>query len=476
MQAEMMWLVIGLAVGAGIAWVVARGRFAADHGVLQERLAARERELQSALEMLAARDGELEQEKIGSVELRQLVASLKAQIEAAKEATRLRNENEGTLRDAFSSLATQALDANSGRFIELAKKELEKQQGDATNKLTEKENAIRNLLQPVTATLEKLEAGTAALETKRESAYAGMLAEIGNIKQTHELLRSETNQLVSALRDSGTRGQWGGLQLKRCVEFAGMTQYCSFELEKFVRLASGESQRPDCVLYLPNRRTVIVDAKTPMDAFLDAIEPSLGPEERKTEMMRHARQVRMHLDVLETKAYWKQFCDSPDFVICFLPKEALFSAALEADPTLIDYGSGRVILATPTTLIALLKAVAYGWQQVEMARDAEVIKETAISLYDKVASLYDSFSTIGERLKSTAKAWEKTRVQMEGRGGVFSLGRKLRRYGVGSADLKDTSELQLEMHPLQADDWRPEQQLSLAASEESEASLIENFD
>jgi DNA recombination protein RmuC len=184
----------------------------------------------------------------------------------------------------------------------------------------------------------------------------------------------------------------------------------------------------------------------------------------------------MHLDILETRAYWKQFSDSPDFVVCFLPKEALFSAALEADPSLIDYGTGKVILATPTTLIALLKAVAYGWQQVEMARDAEIIKETAIGLYDKVASLYDSFSSIGERLKSTAKAWEKTRVQMEGRGGVFSLGRKLRRYGIGSSDLKDTNELQLEMHPLQADDWKPEQQLSLAAAEEEASSTAENLE
>ena len=305
----------------------------------------------------------------------------------------------------------------------------------------------------------------AALELKRENAYATVLTEIGNIKQTHELLRGETNQLVSALRDSGTRGAWGGLQLKRCIEFAGMVQYCSFDLEKFVRLESGESQRPDCVLYLPNKRTIIVDAKTPMDAFLQAIDTA-EPEERKRQMFRHAAQVRAHLDVLETKAYWKQFPDSPDFVICFLPKEALFSAALEADPTLIEYGSGRVILFTPTTLIALLKAIAYGWQQADSARDVQVIKETAMSLYDKVASLYDAFSAIGERLKSTAKAWEKARTQMEGRGGVFSLGRKLQKYGGNGAELTETNELVLEMHSLQAEDWKPNQPLSIAASTE----------
>jgi DNA recombination protein RmuC len=188
-------------------------------------------------------------------------------------------------------------------------------------------------------------------------------------------------------------------------------------------------------------------------------------------MFRHAAQVRAHLDVLETKAYWKQFPDSPDFVICFLPKEALFSAALEADPTLIEYGSGRVILSTPTTLIALLKAIAYGWQQADSARDVQIIKETAMSLYDKVAGLYEAFSALGDRLKSAAKAWEKTRIQMEGRGGIFSLGRRLQKYGSNSIELKETNELVLEMHSLQAEDWKTDQPLAIAATTE-DAPLI----
>lgn len=468
-----MWLAVVLLLGATAIWLAVSGRFAAERGVMQERLSAKERELETAAQALRVREEELKRKTDAADALRQEVAKLEEQIKWARDAARQRADDENALKSAFSSLAVAALDANSQRLMTLAKGELNQQQEEAKRDLEEKEKAIKNLLQPVQTTLEKLEAGTAAIELKRENAYASMLAEVGNIKRTHELLRSETTQLVSALRDSGTRGAWGALQLKRCLEFAGMTQYCSFDLEKFVRLDSGESQRPDCVLYLPNKRTVIVDAKTPMEAFLEAIDPSLDADQRRTQLMRHARQVRLHLDALDTKAYWKQFSDSPDFVICFLPKEALFSAALEADPSLIEYGTGRVILSTPTTLIALLKAIAYGWQQVEMARDAEIIKETAISLYDKVASLYDSFSTIGERLKSTAKAWEKTRVHMEGRGGVFSLGRKLRRYGIGGADLKDTNELQLEMHPLQADDWRPEQQLSLAAVEEDVSAEVE---
>ena len=429
-----VWFAVVFVAGMAAGWLITNRLFVSERSLAQERSAARESELQ-------------------------------AQINFLKESARQRTEDVQGLKDAFAALAADALHRNNSGFVDLAKEKLGEQQKEAKTDLEMRKQAVEDLLQPVKASLEKLGVETSALELKRESAYATVLTEIGNIKQTHELLRGETNQLVSALRDSGTRGAWGGLQLKRCIEFAGMVQYCSFDLEKFVRLESGESQRPDCVLYLPNKRTVIVDAKTPMDAFLQAIEAS-DPEERKRQMFRHAGQVRAHLDVLETKAYWKQFPDSPDFVICFLPKEALFSAALEADPTLIEYGSGRVILSTPTTLIALLKAIAYGWQQADSARDVQVIKETAMSLYDKVASLYDAFTAIGERLKSTAKAWEKARTQMEGRGGVFSLGRRLQKYGGNGAELTETNELVLEMHSLQAEDWKPDHVLSIAASTE----------
>jgi DNA recombination protein RmuC len=429
-----VWFAVVFVAGMAAGWLITNRLFVSERSLAQERSAARESELQ-------------------------------AQINFLKESARQRTEDVQGLKDAFAALAADALHRNNSVFVDLAKEKLGEQQKEAKTDLEMRKQAVEDLLQPVKASLEKLGVETSALELKRESAYATVLTEIGNIKQTHELLRGETNQLVSALRDSGTRGAWGGLQLKRCIEFAGMVQYCSFDLEKFVRLESGESQRPDCVLYLPNKRTVIVDAKTPMDAFLQAIEAS-DPEERKRQMFRHAGQVRAHLDVLETKAYWKQFPDSPDFVICFLPKEALFSAALEADPTLIEYGSGRVILSTPTTLIALLKAIAYGWQQADSARDVQVIKETAMSLYDKVASLYDAFTAIGERLKSTAKAWEKARTQMEGRGGVFSLGRRLQKYGGNGAELTETNELVLEMHSLQAEDWKPDHVLSIAASTE----------
>ena len=283
-----VWFAVVFVAGAVAGWLIAHRWFASERSMAQGRFVARESELL-------------------------------AQVNALKESARQRTEDVQALKDAFAALAADALHKNNSVFVELAKEKLGEQQKDATTELEMRKQAVEDLLQPVKASLEKLGVETSALELKRENAYATVLTEIGNIKQTHEMLRGETNQLVSALRDSGTRGAWGGLQLKRCIEFAGMVQYCSFELEKYVQNESGESQRPDCVVMLPNNRTIVIDAKTPMDAFLQAIDAS-DPEERKRQLFRHAAQVRAHLDVLETKAYWKQFPNSPDFVICFLPR------------------------------------------------------------------------------------------------------------------------------------------------------------
>jgi DNA recombination protein RmuC len=459
-----VWFVVGCVAGALVAWLVVNGHAQGVHAELVGiRKLAEEKE-----QSLANKEEELRAEREANKVAGEELAGMRAKLEATGEKIQTLMDVEHNLKTSFEALAASALDANSGRFMALAKAELEKLQGNAVNQLTEKETAIKTLLQPVQTSLEKLEAGTAALELKRENAYASMLTEIGNIREVHELLRGETNQLVSALRDSGTRGAWGGLQLKRCIEFAGMVQYCSFKLEKFVRLESGESQRPDCVLYLPNNRTIIVDAKTPMDAFLQAIETS-DPEERKRQLLRHAGQVRAHLDVLETKAYWKQFPDSPDFVICFLPKEALFSAALEADPTLIEYGNGKVILSTPTTLIALLKAIAFGWNQAENAKNAKVISDAALAVYGKLAGMYEDFIDLGNRLKAAGGCYDDIVTRIDGRGGVFSIARKLRELGIGEKDLEDGKKgeikaIGLTLRPMESEDWQPG--LALAADAE----------
>lgn len=330
-----------------------------------------------------------------------------------------------------------------------------------------KETAIATLLKPVGEALSKLQQATQGMEEKRAEAYGAVLAEISNIKETHQSLRRETTQLVQALRAPKARGNWGELQLKRCVEFAGMVEHASFDTQVFVRGEDASSQ-PDCVVYLPNGRTIIIDAKTPLDAFLDA---SVETDEaaRALRLAAHAASVREHLTQLSAKAYWKQFRDSPDFVVCFLPKEVLFSAALEQDPDLIEYGSNsNVILATPTTLIALLKAVAYGWQQMEVTRNAIAIKEAAEKLYDKLGSAQDYINKVGKALTSAVSGYNSLIGCMEGGKGAFVQARRLHELGVGHDELPELKRLESELRAMKEDEWPRTGGLALAAEAEAD--------
>jgi DNA recombination protein RmuC len=318
------------------------------------------------------------------------------------------------------------------------------------------------LLKPMQESLAKLSTHSQNLEVKREGAYREVLAEIQNMQKSHVDLRRETTQLVAALRAPQVRGNWGQMQLKKCVEFAGMLQYASFEVEKFVR---GEevSIRPDMVVKLPNGRSIIVDAKTPLDAFLNA-SACEDEAQRSLYMKAHAAQVRKHLDALCGKAYWKQFPESPDFVVCFLPSEVLFSAALEQDPSLLEYSAeSRVLLATPTTLIALLKAVAYGWKQSQIARDAQLIRNEALNVQSKLVGMHDAIVELGKRLRSAGKAYDDMLVKAEGRGGLFSISRKLRELEIGEQELPVLEPAGVQLRPLTSDEWQG--RLSLVAAE-----------
>jgi DNA recombination protein RmuC len=298
---------------------------------------------------------------------------------------------------------------------------------------------------------------------KREGAYKEVLTEVQNIQRSQVDLRRETQQLVAALRAPKVRGNWGEMQLRRCVEFSGMVQYCSFEVEKFVK-GEDASIRPDLIVKLPNGRSIIVDAKTPLDAFLEA---SACEDEslKATYLKTHATQVRKHLDSLCGKAYWTQFPESPDFVVCFLPSEVLFSAALEQDPTLLEYSAeSRVLLATPTTLIALLKAVAYGWKQSQIAKDAQLIRNEALNVQSKLVGMHDAIVDLGKKLRSAGKAYDDMLVKAEGRGGLFSISRKLRELEIGEKELPVLEPAAVQLRPLTSDEWQG--RLSLVAAEE----------
>jgi DNA recombination protein RmuC len=400
---------------------------------------------------LTDRESSLEQARNEAVGLREAKARLEERLTAEQES--LKQARAG-LEDSFRSAATRVLNENSQAFLQLARQELGRQQQVSGNQLDEKEKAIENLLKPVRETLDKLQQGTQELEVKREGAYHSLKQLMEGMQSSHADLRRETSQLVSALRAPKIRGNWGELQLKRCIEFAGMVQHASFDTEVFVR-GEESSIRPDCVIHLPNDRTIVIDVKTPFDAFLDAMNTS-DEATRALKLTAHAQRVREHLSALSAKAYWKQFKDSPDFVVCFLSSEVFFSAALEQDPSLIEFGSSsNVILATPTTLIALLKAVAYGWQQLEVTKNALAIREVGENLYNKLATAQRYFTQMGNALTSTVKHYNSLIACVEGRGSIFTYARKLHELQIGQDELPEIGMLESVTRELKAEDWKP---------------------
>ena len=378
------------------------------------------------------------------------------------------------LEKAFGDLAAKALSANNQSFLTLAKQELGGQSNAARQTLEAKELAIKNMLDPLGAALKALDVQAQAMEAHRSGAYSKVEALVDGLQKTIPAslaaLTSETAQLITALRAPKTRGNWGELQLKRCVEYAGMVQYCSFSEQITVRDEDDKMLRPDMTIQLPNGREIVVDAKTPLDAFLDAT----GATDPATQTLRfaaHAARVKAHLRDLSSKAYWKQFDKAPDFVVCFLPSEALFSAALEADPSLIEFSAqSHVVMATPTTLIALLRAVEFGWQQSEITKNAKAIHELGQKIYDKLVVAQGHVTKLGNALGSSVDHYNKFLGTIEGKGGVFSIGRQLGELAHSDGELAEVSKLQSDLREMESNEWsQPGLALAAGADETSEA-------
>ncbi len=396
------------------------------------------------------------------------------ELAAAKQ--QLRNEQEkyaqmkADLETAFKGAAADALRANTQSFLALARQELGGQTQDAKQALAQKEEAIRNLLDPLGKALKSLDEQTRAMEVARSGAYAKVetLVETmqSSIPASLDALKNETTQLIAALRAPKTRGNWGELQLKRCVEYAGMVDHCSFTEQASTRTEDDRLLRPDMTIQLPNGRTIIVDAKTPLDAFLDASECA-DPAAQALRFAAHAERVKGHLRELSGKLYWKQFEHTPEFVVCFLPSEALFSAALEADPSLIEFGAqANVVMATPTTLIALLKAVAFGWQQSQVTQNARAIQDAGRDLYDKLVNAHEYFSKLGAALENAVGSYNKFVGAVEGRGGAFFHARKLGSLVHDGCEMEQLEALPAEPRLLTAEDWvAPELEFAAQAEE-----------
>ncbi len=380
----------------------------------QRRRAAR------ATGALAARDAELARV---TAELSALRLEHVKLVERARYDEQVHGERLATLRDAqkavgemFKGLSQDALKRNSELFLGLAQERFANLAQGASADLAAREQAIAHLVGPVVERLNRVDGLLAQLEVKRESAYQSLTDQVKALIESHlPKLHRETANLVKALREPAARGRWGELQLRRVVEMAGMLDHCDFIEQAQWTGDEGRVLRPDLLVRLPGGRHVVVDAKTPVDAYLSAVEAE-DESVRALSLKRHAAQVRTHLGQLAKKSYWEQFPRAPEFVVMFVPGEVFFSAALKEDPGLIESGvDQKVIPASPTTLIALLRAVSYGWQQDAIARNAEEIAALGKELYKRLALLGKGWADTGARLAAAVQAYNKTVGTLEGR-------------------------------------------------------------
>ncbi|WP_435660923.1 DNA recombination protein RmuC [Leisingera caerulea] len=381
-----------------------------------------------------------ENERTARYQAEAQVQALKAEHAARLEELSHMNQQ---MEHKFASLASGVLKQNSESFLSLVSERFQAHSKTADDDLAKRHAAIESLVKPLDQKLGQFGERIKEIEQARNEAYGAIQAQVKHLAEGQAMLGGETRKLVQALRAPKTRGRWGEMQLRQVFEMAGMAEHVDFELEKSVGTDDG-LRRPDAVVRIPGGKSIVVDAKTPLEGYLDALEAET-PEQQQAALTRHANHVKTHVRQLASKSYQSALGETPDFVVMFIPGETFVSAAAETDPGLIEYAfENKVLIATPTTLMALVKSIAYGWQQEKMAANAVEVQKTAKELYDRLATFSKSLASVGRSLSSSVNNYNKAVGSLEAR--VLPSARRFEAMGVvaNGAELEDPGQVEVE--------------------------------